>query len=187
MTQPQTPTVRVWRTVAEAASLLGISVRTLERRLADGKYPVEYVNGKRLIDCQQDASDEARMLADTRAMGEEARNAAGMLTAMLQQSLTERTAEVNMAREETKAVRKVARRAWIAVAASLVTVVTLLAGLVAYRESDRHMSDKVAQLTLQLEAAEGDIETLRGKLEDARVAEVAGKGWGWNWLLGSNR
>ena len=185
MTQSQSQAVRVWRTVAEAAALLGISVRTLERRLADGKYPVEYVNGKRLIDCQQDASDESRMLADSRAMGEEARAAAGMLTAMLQQSLAERTAEVNAARAETIAARKLTVRAWRAVAAAVVTVGILGAGLITYHNSDRHMADKVAELTAQLGVAEGDIEELSAKLEAQRVAELADTRRGWEWLLGN--
>ena len=185
MTQSQSQTVRVWRTVAEAASLLGISVRTLERRLADGKYPVEYVNGKRLIDCQQDASDESRMLADSRAMGEEARAAAGMLTAMLQQSLAERTAEVNAARAETIAARKLTVRAWQAVAAAVVIVGILGAGLITYRNSDRHMADRVAELTAQLGVAEGDIEELSAKLERQRLAELADTRRGWEWLLGN--
>ncbi len=173
--------------MAETAALLGISVRTLERRLADGKYPVEYVGGKRLIDCQQDASDESRMLADSRAMGEEARAAAGMLTAMLQQSLAERTAEVSAARAETIAARKLTGRAFQAVAVAVVIVGILSVGLITYRNSDRHMSDRVAELTRQLGEAHGDIEALSAKLEQQRLAELAHSPRGWGWLVGLGR
>lgn len=179
--------VQTWRTVAEAAALLGVSTRTLERRLADGRYQVEHVGGRRLIDCGRDATAEAQLLADSRAMGAEARSAAGMLTVMLQQSLTERTAEVTTARGEALEARRASHRAYWVIAASVSVSVGLAFAAVTYRASDAHMADTVADLTVRLAEAEAENATLARKVESAqleRLAQLSDARWSWGWILG---
>ncbi len=180
MTNSTAPAVRVWRTVAESASLLGVSVRTLERRIADGTYEVTKVNGKRLVDCKEDATQEAKQLATAMAMGEEARQSAGMLTVMLQQSLGERTAEVAMARAETQAVRRMSVRAWQCLGVALSVNVGLALWLVSVRANDRQVCAKLAEVTNELEQETRKNEALEAKLESARVAQLTDKPWS-NW------
>jgi len=146
------PTTRTQLTVAQAAALLGCSVRTLERAIARGEYAVTHdPRGVRLVDMTEVASRRSTEAAALVDAGEQARAQAAALAEALQsmagthqqqvtaltlhldrerEQAAEARAEAGVAREEAAGARRecqglrqsLRRRGWVALAAALALV-----------------------------------------------------------------
>jgi len=146
------PTTRTQLTVAQAAALLGCSVRTLERAIARGEYAVTHdPRGVRLVDMTEVASRRSTEAAALVDAGEQARTQAAALAEALQsmagthrqqvnaltlqlgierEQVVAARAEAGVAREEAAGARRecqglrqsLRRRDWVALAAALALV-----------------------------------------------------------------
>lgn len=156
-----TTDVRTWRTITEAAALMGISVRQLERRIAAGRNAVQHVNGRRMVDCDKDATTQALVLMEAREMGQEARRTAGVMTLMLEQALAKSSEDAKDARQALKASHRGVRIAWTAAGLGLAGSVALGVWLVSYRVEREYLTREVSQLAGQLDAVNATVADYR--------------------------
>ena len=112
-----------WRNSTDAAALLGISERTLERRLKAGQYPSQIVNGRRLVDCGDDASDHAQIIAEAKAVADDSRRSSAIAVAAFERVHTAQ-GQIIARLENDVTQANHARRRW-AVAAIVAVGVTI--------------------------------------------------------------
>jgi excisionase family DNA binding protein len=66
-------TTSTWRTITEAATVLGVCERTVRRRVARGEYRVERVGSSVLVDIGTEAIPQIAIAAEARAVAEDSR------------------------------------------------------------------------------------------------------------------
>ncbi len=147
-----------WRNSTDAAALLGISIRTLERRLAAGQYPSQIVNGRRLIDCGDDASDHAQIIAEAKAVADDSRRSSAIVVAAFERVHTAQGQMIARLESDVAQANRTRRR-WAVVAVMAVGAsIGLGWGVAVYGE-------RVAQLTASVSAGR--------TREAAQVARIA--------------
>lgn len=102
-----TATLRTWMTMAEAAALLGRSVRTLERYIELGQYQVTYAeDGRRMVDMTSAATTPQTALADdVRTAGEDARKQAAVLSHAIERITAIHESQVVTLQQDIQLVR----------------------------------------------------------------------------------
>lgn len=110
MTPPTSPTtIQTWLLVSDAASLLGCSVRTIERRIAEGTYTVQYdPKGRRLVDMTGEAEARQTDSQALHAAGMEARKEATQLAHTVEAMMEWHRGEAERLIQEATRARKVA-------------------------------------------------------------------------------
>lgn len=129
-----------WRTTAEACVLLGISERTLDRRLKRGAYPVQIVNNRRLVDCGENATTEAVMVAEVKAVNDETRRSSVVLATAFERVHLAQSAMITRLETEAVQARQSARRWSLVALLGVGASIGLGYGVAVYGE-------RVAQLT----------------------------------------
>lgn len=187
----------------EAAALLGVSVRTLERRVAAGRYEVMHApDGRRLVDVGDDAPAEAALVQEVRQAGEDARHQSQVLavalervTAQQEHALARLAGELEVARQQeaqawqaTEQARRVGRWGWMAAAGGLAACAALgatlthtLLGAQERGATLRRLGDTVTQLEARAAAAEAVAEAARAS-EAATRREALTHTRTWWWL-----
>ena len=170
MTHTGVAPLRTLMTMPEAAAHLGCSVRTLERRIAQGTYSVTHAqDGRRLVDMTDAVgTDQAELLKDARSAGEVARQQSLVLTHTLERltaahdaNLERLQASADAAQGElVHARRSLRQRTWVAGVAACVVVGLCVTLSHTHTEAEkqgatlRHLSDTLSQETARAEAAE---------------------------------
>jgi hypothetical protein len=187
----------------EAAALLGISVRTLERHVAKGRYALMHdPDGRRLVDVGADAPAEAALVQEVRQAGEDARQQSAVLalavermTAQHDAVLARITGELEVvrqqeaqARQATEQARRAGRRGWVAAAGLLAacgamgaTLTHTLLGAQEQGATLRRLSDTLSQEQARAAAAEAAAEAARAS-EAATRREALTHTRSWWWL-----
>lgn len=194
---------RTWRLMPEAAALLGVSVRTLERRVAAGRYTLMHdPEGRRLVDVGADAPAEAALVQEVRQAGEDARHQSQVLavalervTAQQEHALARLAGELEVARQQeaqarqaTEQARRVGRWGWMAAAGGLAACAALgatlahtLMGAQEQGATLRRLGDTLSQAEARAVAAEAAAEAARAS-EAATRREMMTHTRGWWWL-----
>jgi len=175
-TQHTLTPVRTWLTMPEAAAMLGISVRTLERHIAKGTYTMTHApDGRRMVDMTDAAPAQAALVHEARSAGDDARRQSAVLSqavermaAVHEHQIMRLQADVDTAQAELASTRKTLTgmqrrlntRTWVAGVAAC--VVAGLGATLTHTLQDaekqgatlRQMSDTLTQQTARAEAAE---------------------------------
>lgn len=187
----------IWQTVEEAAVSLGISTRTLHRRLARNDLQTRMENGRRevlvcLPDSEPaDAADGGRAAEDPQPaivqpaqhlsdepsdsalmLAEESMRRADLALAAFQQSAA-------AAQQELRRVRTVGYAAWGVVGcltAVIIVAVSWATHRVTRAQGDiNYLSTEVRRLTDTTQLGQRELDTLRRQAEEARIAAASAK------------
>lgn len=197
---------RTWRLMPEAAALLGISVRTLERHVAKGRYTLMHdPEGRRLVDVGDAAPAEAVLVQEVRQAGEDARHQSQVLTVALERvtaqhehALARLASDLEAARQQeaqarqaTEQARRVGRWGWMAAASGLAACAALgatlthtLLGAQEQGATLRRLRDNLTQVEVRAAAAEAAAEAARAS-EAATRREALTHTRSWWWLAPS--
>ena len=175
-TQHTLTPVRTWLTMPEAAAMLGISVRTLERYIAKGTYTMTHApDGRRMVDMTDAAPAQVALVHEARSAGDDARRQSAVLSqavermaAVHENQIMRLQADVDTAQSELASTRKTLTgmqrrlntRTWVAGVAAC--VVAGLGATLTHTLQDaekqgatlRQMSDTLTQQTARADAAE---------------------------------
>ena len=148
------------------ASLLGVCDRTIRRRIESGRYRSQVLNGQTLVDCGTDGASQVAVVAEARAVSEDARRASALVAVALERvSQADQSIILRLDSDVRQARRS--RLAWSLVASiALVTSVGLAVALVQASGQVRHMSDKVSDMKSREANQVQRIANLESRLSD---------------------
>jgi len=119
-----TAPLATWLTLSEAAALLGCSVRTIERRIAENTYTVQYDSrGRRLVDMTREAEARQTDSQALHAAGMEARKEATQLAHTMNAMIEWHKGEAERLIQDAKSARRVARVMGVVAAAAVAVCV----------------------------------------------------------------
>ena len=156
----------IWRTMTATASLLGVCDRTIRRRIEAGRYRSQIVNGQTLVDCGPDGASEVAVVAEARAVSEDARRASALVAVALERvSQADQSIIIRLESDVRQARRS--RQAWSLVASiALVTSVGLGFAIVQASGQVGHLSDKVSDMKSREADQVQRIANLESRLSD---------------------
>ena len=136
----------IWRTLTETAILVGKSERTVLRRIESGIYRSNVVNGRTLVDCGDDGTPQAQVVAEVRNVAEDARRASALVAVALERiTQADRSIIVRLEEEASTAIRGKRISNLVAILA-VGLVIGLSITLATYVERTRQLSDIVSDM-----------------------------------------
>lgn len=169
-----------WMSMAEAASELQISTRTLQRRIQAGELQTRTDAGRRLVavDVADNRDNVADTVADTVAdmadtsTIQTAQHQAAALTIMADRVSSMANARLDELHQDVQAARRSARAGWTLAAAGF--AVAALVGLWSVRAvGDANARQAAADAARTILAAQADTERMRVSELQTRLADVA--------------
>jgi excisionase family DNA binding protein len=158
--QPRSKTMtdtmaREWRTVSEAASMLGISTRTVQRMIKSGQLESMMDEaGRRLVDVSDTVTPGDSVSETLAIVGQQQEKAMQMANSMIA-AASRRAEQVD---EEVKRARRMTSRTMMVVG------VLLVLGIAAAW----HMASSLAEKDGMITAAHGQATDLKGRMEEVR-------------------
>jgi excisionase family DNA binding protein len=146
---------REWRTVSEAASMLGISTRTVQRMIKSSQLEsMMDDSGRRLVDVSDAVTPDDNVSETLAIVGQQQEKAMQMANSMIA-AASRRAEQVD---EEVKRARRMTSRTMMAVG------VLLVIGIAA----SWHMASSLAEKDGQITAATTQASDLKGRIEEVR-------------------
>lgn len=170
------PTNTTWRTLTESASLLRVSEKTISRRVKSGRYPSQTVNGRVMVDVEDDGSLEVAVITEARTVSEDSRRASALVAVAFERVSIAENAIIHRLESDLRSHAN-GRRLWsLAAVLGLGASVGLGFVLVKSTNEARQVSDRMSNMMSEAAIQTTRIENLQDSLSDRdRLVE---------WLLG---
>lgn len=156
----------IWRTMTATASLLGVCDRTIRRRIDSGRYRSQTINGQILVDCGSDGASEVAVVAEARAVSEDARRSSALVAVALERISQADQSIILRLESEVKNARRSHKALSLVASIALVTSVGLGFAIVHLSGQRDMMSDKVSDMKSREADQSARIAILEDRLSD---------------------